>query len=100
MNFRIVSDSSSNVFHVEGLSYTTVPMKIVAGDKEFVDNDALDLQGMVDFLAVANCLMQADYRGTFTLESPVIRPDGADIPKLAESLQFLHRMIRGSRRDA
>jgi sugar phosphate isomerase/epimerase len=57
-------------------------------------------EGMVDFLAVANCLMQADYRGTFTLESPVIRPDGADIPKLAESLQFLHRMIRGSRRDA
>lgn len=57
-------------------------------------------EGMVDFLDVADCLMQADYRGTFTLESPVIRPDGADIPKLAESLQFLHRMIRGIRRDA
>ena len=51
MNFKIVADSSANVFQLEGLNYCTVPMKIVAGDKEFVDNEALDLQGMVDFLA-------------------------------------------------
>ena len=51
MNFKIVSDSSSNVFQVEGLNYTTVPLKIVAGDREFVDNEKLDLHEMVDFLA-------------------------------------------------
>lgn len=51
MNYKIVADSSANIFHMEGLNYTTVPMKIVAGDREFVDNDALDLQEMVDFLA-------------------------------------------------
>ena len=51
MNFMIVADSSANIFRVDGLNYTTVPMKIVAGDQEFVDNDALNLQEMVDFLA-------------------------------------------------
>ena len=51
MNFMIVADSSANIFRVDGLNYTTVPMKIVAGDKEFVDNADLDLQGMVDYLA-------------------------------------------------
>ena len=51
MNFKIVADSSANLFRVEGLNYTSVPLKIVAGDREFVDNEALDLQGMVEFLA-------------------------------------------------
>lgn len=47
---KIVSDSSSNVFHVEGLNYITVPMKVIAGDKEFIDTPDLDLQNMVDTL--------------------------------------------------
>ena len=51
MKFMIVADSSANIFQVEGLNYTTVPMKIVAGDQEFVDNEGLNLQEMVDFLA-------------------------------------------------
>ena len=50
MNYKIVADSSSNVFHVEGMNYSTVPLKIVAGEKEFVDDAQLDLQEMVDFL--------------------------------------------------
>ena len=47
MRYQIVSDSSSNVFHVEGASYTTVPMKIIAGEKEYLDTPALNLAGMV-----------------------------------------------------
>ena len=50
MNYKIVSDSSSNIFSVEGRNYTTVPMKIIAGDREFVDTADLNLQSMVDFL--------------------------------------------------
>ena len=47
MRYQIVSDSSSNVFHVEGASYTTVPMKIIAGEKEYIDTPQLNLAGMV-----------------------------------------------------
>ena len=50
MRYIIVSDSSSNVFTVSGAEYTTVPMKIIAGEKEYVDTPDLDLQGMVSDL--------------------------------------------------
>ena len=50
MSIKIVSDSSSNVYHVEGANYVTVPMKVIAGEKEYIDTPQLDLQGMVDDL--------------------------------------------------
>lgn len=50
MRYIIVSDSSSNVFTITGAEYTTVPMKIITGEKEYVDTPALDLQGMVSDL--------------------------------------------------
>ena len=50
MRYQIVSDSSSNIFHIEGVNYTTVPLKIVAGQKEYIDNPQLDVRGMVDEL--------------------------------------------------
>ncbi len=49
MNFRIVTDSSSNILSMGDPNYTTVPMKIVAA-KEYVDDVALDLYGMVEDL--------------------------------------------------
>ena len=46
MTFRIVADSSANVLSLPGVNYATVPMKIVA-TKEYVDDQNLDLAGMV-----------------------------------------------------
>ena len=48
MSYRIVCDSSSNILSMEG-NYTTVPMKVNA-DREYVDNEALNLAEMVDGL--------------------------------------------------
>ena len=50
MSIRIVSDSSSNVFALESVNYVTVPMKVIAGDKEFIDTPAQDVASMVNFL--------------------------------------------------
>ena len=50
MNYRIVSDSSSNLFTLPGVDYTTVPLKIVAGAREWVDNADMDLADMVETL--------------------------------------------------
>ena len=50
MKIKIVSDSSSNVYELKGVNYSTVPMKIIAGDKEFVDTKELKLDEMVKFL--------------------------------------------------
>ena len=49
MSFRIVSDSSSNVLSMGDSNYTTVPLKIIAR-KEYIDDQALDLSGMMEDL--------------------------------------------------
>jgi len=46
----IVSDSSSNIFAIEGANYTTVPMKVIFGGKEYTDTPDLNVKGMVDDL--------------------------------------------------
>ena len=46
MRYKIVSDSSSNMFSLAGIHYTTVPMKVL-GAKEYVDTPELDLAAMV-----------------------------------------------------
>lgn len=53
MAFRIVSDSSCNVLSISGANYATVPMKVVAA-KEYVDDQNLDLAGMVSDLQKYN----------------------------------------------
>ena len=44
-----MSDSSSNVLSMGDVNYTTVPLKIIA-EKEYVDDAALDLSGMMEDL--------------------------------------------------
>ena len=46
MSIKVVSDSSSNIFAVAGLNYTTVPMKVVT-TREYIDTPDLNLQEMV-----------------------------------------------------
>ena len=46
MNYKIVSDSSSNILSMENTHFVSVPMKVRA-EKEYIDNAQLDLAGMV-----------------------------------------------------
>lgn len=50
MKFKIVSDSSSNLFSRDKVSYATTPLKIISSEKEYIDDAALDVRGMVDDL--------------------------------------------------
>lgn len=47
MNFKIVSDSSSNIFSIQTVPYTTVPLKIITKDQEYVDDADLDVGAMI-----------------------------------------------------
>lgn len=47
MSFKIVSDSSSNVFSADDVDFASVPLKINAGSKEYIDTPELDLPGMI-----------------------------------------------------
>lgn len=48
MNYKIVSDSSSNLFFLSGVPYTCVPMKVVTSEKEYIDTPDLDVGNMVE----------------------------------------------------
>lgn len=47
MKFKIVADSSSNVYTLSDISFTSVPLKIVLPDREYVDDANLDVANMV-----------------------------------------------------
>lgn len=50
MNCKIISDSSSNIFALDGVDYTYVPLKIISSEKEYVDTPDLDVDGMIEDL--------------------------------------------------
>lgn len=49
MNFRIVTDSSSNVLRLDGENYASVPMKIVTS-REYIDTPDLNVSEMMEDL--------------------------------------------------
>ncbi len=48
MNYKIVADSSSNVFELTGTDYAHVPLKIINKGREYVDAPGLDVFGMLE----------------------------------------------------
>ena len=49
MKYKLVSDSSSNILAMDDPHFASVPMKVRAG-KEYIDDETLDLAGMVEDL--------------------------------------------------
>jgi DegV family protein with EDD domain len=47
-NVKIVADSSSDVLKMEGIPFASAPLKIVTAEKEYVDDENLDVAGMVE----------------------------------------------------
>lgn len=52
MRYKLVADSSANVFAMDGVAYANVPMKIITAKSEFVDTPDLNLETMVDEIKV------------------------------------------------
>ena len=50
MNYKIVADSSSNVYHMEGVDYAFVPLKISTGSHEYLDVPETDAVAMAHTL--------------------------------------------------
>lgn len=50
MSYKIVTDSSSNVYQIADVPYSCVPMKIATSSTEFVDTPDLDVPAMVEAL--------------------------------------------------
>lgn len=50
MNFKIVTDSSSDIFDLNGTPFSVAPLKIVTDQKEYYDDQNLDVAAMVEDL--------------------------------------------------
>ena len=50
MSFKIVSDSASNILRLPGVDYACVPLKIITDQKEYTDDENLDVTQMVSDL--------------------------------------------------
>lgn len=48
---KIVADSSANLLELSGVDFASSPMKIITSDGEFVDDERLDLESMVDYFS-------------------------------------------------
>ena len=62
MSSKIVVDSSGNLHCFENVDFVSVPLKILAGDREFVDDEKNDVQEMVRFLG--------EYKGKTSTSCP------------------------------
>ena len=50
MDYKIVMDSAGDLQTMENTTFSCVPLKILAGEREFVDNANLDVAEMVEFM--------------------------------------------------
>ena len=46
---KIVADSSADLLHLKNVDFAVAPLKILAGEQEFVDNGSLDVNAMVEW---------------------------------------------------
>ena len=50
MNYKIVADSSSNIFSFPGVDYDCAPLTVITAEKQYPDVPDLDVEGMIDDL--------------------------------------------------
>lgn len=50
MKTRIISDSSCDIWELDGVDFATVPLTISTDEKTFVDDDSIDVHEMLDYL--------------------------------------------------
>ena len=48
LKYKIVTDSSSDMLNFNNIPFAVTPLKIMTEQKEYVDNNTLDVAAMVD----------------------------------------------------
>ena len=47
---KIVADTSADLFRLGKVDFASAPMKVITAEREFTDDESLDVDGMVEFL--------------------------------------------------
>ena len=70
-DFKIVSDSSSDMFRLKDVSFESAPLKIITDENEYVDDNDLDVEKMIKELreykgrSSSSCPSPADWYDSF-----------------------------------
>ena len=51
MRYKIIADSSSDLMKLDNCNYSSVPLKIITTEKEYVDDESLDVDEMISDLS-------------------------------------------------
>ncbi len=71
MRYKIIADSSADLMALDNCNYASVPLKIITDQKEYVDDEALDVEGMIKDLAAysgrsgSSCPNVSDWKESF-----------------------------------
>lgn len=71
MDYKIVADSSADLINLKEVPFCSAPLKIITDQKEYVDNNNLDVVGMIDDLksysgkSSTSCPSVSDWLNTF-----------------------------------
>ncbi len=60
--YKIVADSSADTYKIDGVPFAYAPLKIITSEREFTDNESLNLSEMTSFLS--------DYKGKSSSSCP------------------------------
>lgn len=72
MNYKIVVDSSADLINLKEVPFATAPLKIITSEKEYIDNNTLDVAQMTDDLknysgkSSTSCPSVSDWLNTFS----------------------------------
>ncbi len=50
MNYKIIADTSSNLYKIDGVNFAYAPMKIITSEKEYVDDENVNTEEMITYL--------------------------------------------------
>lgn len=68
---KIVADSSANILYLKDISFSSAALKVIAGEREFVDDASLDVEGMIAWFdsykgrSQTSCPNQVDWLNAF-----------------------------------
>ncbi len=71
MRYKIIADSSADLMALDNCSYASVPLKIITDQKEYVDDESLNVEGMIKDLAAysgrsgSSCPNVGDWKESF-----------------------------------
>ncbi len=100
MNYRIVSDSSSDMLSFPGIDFRSVPLRIITAKHEYVDNAELDVEKMVGEIRDSVTEYQKHTHLLFSLESLTnLARNGRVSPAVAKIAGVLGIRVMGEARE-